>query len=87
MHSMDVNLEDGSQTPFKGMLAFPKGQKALKISTTGSQEFPCTFGAEVPSFDRTKQLIAFQDDVYVLCPPTEVDDVLSAVERLWDPIY
>merc|ERR1719223_2530853 len=23
LHSMDVNLEDGSQTPFKGMLAFP----------------------------------------------------------------
>jgi len=64
LHSMDVNLEDGSQTPYKGMLAFPKGQKALKISTTGSQEFPCTFGAEVPSFDRTKQLMAFQNDVW-----------------------
>jgi len=64
LHSMDVNLEDGSQTPFKGMLAFPKGPKALKISTTGSQEFPCTFGAEVPSFDRTKQLVDFQNDVW-----------------------
>lgn len=64
LHSMDVNLEDGSQTPYKGMLAFPKGPKALKISTTGSQEFPCTFGAEVPSMERTKQLIAFQNDVW-----------------------
>lgn len=77
LHSMDVNLEDGSQTPFKGMLAFPKGQKALKISTTGSQEFPCTFGAEVPSFDRTKQLMAFQNDVWESNPKHTMQGTVS----------
>jgi len=77
LHSMDVNLEDGSQTPFKGMLAFPKGQKALKISTTGSQEFPCTFGAEVPSFDRTKQLVAFQNDVWDSNPKHTMQGTVS----------
>jgi hypothetical protein len=77
LHSMDVNLEDGSQTPFKGMLAFPKGQKALKISTTGSQEFPCTFGAEVPSFDRTKSLVAFQNDVWDSNPKHTMQGTVS----------
>jgi len=77
LHSMDVNLEDGSQTPYKGMLAFPKGQKALKISTTGSQEFPCTFGAEVPSLDRTKQLVAFQQDVWESNPKHTMQGTVS----------
>lgn len=77
LHSMDVNLEDGSQTPYKGMLAFPKGQKSLKISTTGSQEFPCTFGAEVPSFDRTKQLMAFQNDVWESNPKHTMQGTVS----------
>jgi len=77
LHSMDVNLEDGSQTPFKGMLAFPKGQKALKISTTGSQEFPCTFGAEVPSFERTKQLVDFQNDVWNSNPKHTMQGTVS----------
>jgi len=77
LHSMDVNLEDGSQTPYKGMLAFPKGQKALKISTTGSQEFPCTFGAEVPSFERTKQLVAFQNDVWESNPKHTMQGTVS----------
>ena len=64
LHSMDINLEDGAQTPFRGMLAFPKGPKSLRIATTGSQEFPCTFGAEVPSVGRTNQLIDYQMDVW-----------------------
>ena len=74
---MDINLEDGSQTPFKAMLAFPKGQKALKISTTGSHEFPAIFGAEVPSFQRTKELAAFQQDVWDSNPKHTMQGTVS----------
>jgi hypothetical protein len=77
LHMMDINLEDGNQTPFKAMLAFPKGQKALKISTTGSHEFPAIFGAEVPSFQRTKELAAFQQDVWDSNPKHTMQGTVS----------
>ncbi|VEU39335.1 unnamed protein product [Pseudo-nitzschia multistriata] len=72
IHSVDIECEDGDQTPFRAMLKFKPGTKTLKISTTGSHEFPIEFGAEVPNAQRMEETWAATQKVFDTSPKTTV---------------
>jgi hypothetical protein len=59
-------------TPFRAMLKFKPGTKTLKISTTGSHEFPLEFGAEVPNMARMKETWKATQKVFDAGPKTIV---------------
>lgn len=72
IHSVDIECEDGDMTPFRAMLKFKPGTKTLKISTTGSHEFPIEFGAEVPNASRMEETWAATQKVFDTSPQTTV---------------
>lgn len=72
IHSVQIENEDGAQTPYRAMLKFKKGAKTLKLSTTGTHEFPLEFGAEVPNPHRMKETFAATEKVFDSCPKTVV---------------
>mmetsp|Transcript_30540 Transcript_30540/g.31024 ORF Transcript_30540/g.31024 Transcript_30540/m.31024 type:complete len:184 (+) Transcript_30540:86-637(+) len=55
IHSVNIESEDGDESPYRAMLKFKPGTKTLKISTTGSHEFPLESGAEVPNAARMEE--------------------------------
>ena len=59
-------------TPYRAMLKFKPGTKSLKISTSGSHEFPLEFGAEVPNMVRMKDTWAATQKVFDAGPKTIV---------------
>lgn len=72
IHSVNIESEDGDMTPFRAMLKFKPGTKTLKISTTGSHEFPLEFGAEVPNAARMQETWAATQKVFDSSPKTTV---------------
>ena len=54
------------------MLKFKPGTKTLKISTTGSHEFPLEFGAEVPNANRMKDTWAATQKVFDVNPKVTI---------------
>lgn len=72
IHQVDIECEDGDMTPFRAMLKFKPGTKTLKISTTGSHEFPIEFGAEVPNAQRMEETWAATQKVFDTSPKTTV---------------
>jgi len=64
IHSVNIESEDGDESPFRAMLKFKPGTKTLKISTTGSHEFPLEFGAEVPNAARMQDTWAATQKVF-----------------------
>jgi len=72
IHSVNIESEDGDATPYRAMLKFKPGTKTLKISTTGSHEFPLEFGAEVPNANRMKETWAATQKVFDTSPKTTV---------------
>mmetsp|Transcript_9203 Transcript_9203/g.22579 ORF Transcript_9203/g.22579 Transcript_9203/m.22579 type:complete len:307 (+) Transcript_9203:204-1124(+) len=72
IHSVNIESEDGDATPFRAMLKFKPGTKTLKISTTGSHEFPLEFGAEVPNAARMQETWAATQKVFDTSPKTTV---------------
>jgi hypothetical protein len=72
IHSVNIESEDGDMTPFRAMLKFKPGTKTLKISTTGSHEFPLEFGAEVPNAQRMQDTWAATQKVFDTSPKTTV---------------
>lgn len=72
IHSVNINNEDGSMAPFKAWLKFKPGTKTLKISTTGSAEFPIMFGAEVPNKARMQDTWVATQKVFDTSPKTTI---------------
>eukprot|EP00536_Pseudo-nitzschia_multiseries_P016192 jgi/Psemu1/263486/estExt_Genewise1Plus.C_10430009 len=72
IHMVDIECEDGDVTPFRAMLKFKPGTKTLKISTTGTHEFPIEFGAEVPNAARMQETWAATQKVFDTSPKTTV---------------
>lgn len=72
IHSVNIESEDGQQTPYRAMLKFKPGTKTLKISTTGSHEFPLEFGAEVPNANRMKDTWAATQKVFDVNPKVTI---------------
>mmetsp|Transcript_11908 Transcript_11908/g.30213 ORF Transcript_11908/g.30213 Transcript_11908/m.30213 type:complete len:307 (+) Transcript_11908:174-1094(+) len=72
IHSVNIENEDGDMNQFRAMLKFKPGTKTLKISTTGSHEFPLEFGAEVPNANRMKETWAATQKVFDTSPKTTV---------------
>jgi len=64
IHSVNIESEDGDESPYRAMLKFKPGTKTLKISTTGSHEFPLEFGAEVPNAARMEETWAATQKVF-----------------------
>lgn len=72
IHSVNIESEDGSATPYRAMLKFKPGSKTLKLSTTGSHEFPIEFGAEVPNKRKFQDTWAATQKVFDAGPKTVV---------------
>lgn len=72
IHNLQIESEDGAQNPIRAMLKFKPGTKTLKISTTGSQEFPLEFGAEVPNANRMKETWAATQKVFDTNPKVTI---------------
>jgi hypothetical protein len=72
IHSVEIENEDGHQNYYRAMLKFKPGTKSLKISTTGSHEFPLEFGAEVPNMQRMKESWVATQRVFDMGPKTIV---------------
>jgi len=72
IHSVNIESEDGAESPYRAMLKFKPGTKTLKISTTGSHEFPLEFGAEVPNAVRMKETWAATQKVFDVSPKVTI---------------
>jgi len=72
IHSVNIESEDGDESPYRAMLKFKPGTKTLKISTTGSHEFPLEFGAEVPNAARMQETWAATQKVFDSNPKVTV---------------
>jgi len=55
-HELFIDVQDGKLTPYRATLKFKKGGQTLKVSTTGSFEYPMWAGVSVPSLERAEQL-------------------------------
>jgi hypothetical protein len=71
-HNMDVDIEDGSKTPFQATLKFKLGPPTLKIITGESFAFPIQVAVSVPSAKRSKELGANTEKVWAKSDKTIV---------------
>ena len=71
-HNMDVDLQDGSVTPFQATLKFKLGPPTLKIISGESFAFPITVAVSVPSAQRSKELGANTEKVWAMSEKTVV---------------
>ena len=55
-HQMQIDSEDGQQTPFQATLKFKKLAQVLKIMTSSTLEYPIQVGVSVPEPARAKEL-------------------------------
>jgi len=69
-HFMNLNLQDGSITPFRATLKFRKGPPLLKISTSSSLELPILACVAVPSPERAAELAAYTEKIWNTSPKT-----------------
>jgi hypothetical protein len=63
-HGMEIDLEDGNETPFRATLKFKKGGPTLKISTSSGLEFPMMAGVQVPTPARSAELAQITQSVW-----------------------
>jgi hypothetical protein len=72
-HTMDIDVEDGSLTPFTATLKFKKGgEPTLKIKTKEELAFPVIAGWEVASSERSDELAAMTEKVWDANPKIPV---------------
>mmetsp|Transcript_15727 Transcript_15727/g.19173 ORF Transcript_15727/g.19173 Transcript_15727/m.19173 type:complete len:297 (+) Transcript_15727:101-991(+) len=57
-HTMDIYMQDGSQTPLRALLKWKKGPQVLRILNTGESEMPFDAGVEAVSPERSQRLEA-----------------------------
>lgn len=69
-HFMVIDNHDGSQTPFRATLRFKKVAPVIRVTTTGSQEFPIQCAVSVPSNDRNEELNKITETTWEICPKT-----------------
>jgi len=72
IHSVNIESEDGDESPYRAMLKFKPGTKTLKISTTtGSKEFPLEFLVPKSPLrpDDGRNLVGHAKSVWFIRPP------------------
>lgn len=63
-HNLEINLEDGNETPYRACLKFKRGAApVLKLSTL-DPNLPLLAGVNVPSEAENKQIEAFTESVW-----------------------
>jgi hypothetical protein len=67
-HTMEVDMMNGDQTPFRATLKFKKMNQVLKISTSSSLELPVLAGVSVPSEERSKELAKNTERLWATSP-------------------
>ena len=55
-HTLMISNQDGSETPHRAVLRFKPGPWVIRITNTGSPEFPLLAGVEAASPERSKEL-------------------------------
>ena len=63
-HQLHMNVENGDETPIQATLKFKKAAQVLKITTTGSVEFPVLAGVYVPPPPRADELAANTERIW-----------------------
>jgi len=65
VHNMEIDLEDGLETPYHATIKFKPGvEPTLKVSTTSTQEFPLIAQVTVPTPERNKELKAITEGIW-----------------------
>lgn len=64
VHTLNMEMEDGSQTPVQATLTFKKLAPVLRVTTSESLELPVLSGVYVPSPDRIQELQANTEKVW-----------------------
>jgi hypothetical protein len=72
-HGMDIDIQDGSKTPFRALLKFKKndsaGPQMLTFRNTGPVHFPLWAGCQVVGPDLNSELKAYTDKIFEQGPP------------------
>jgi len=71
-HTMDINSENGSLTPYRGTLKCKKQGQMLKIKTTSTGDFPMLAGVKIFTEDESKEFDAFFDKKWASSTPKKV---------------
>jgi len=67
VHTLDMDLEDGSETPVQAILTFKQAAPVLRVTTSDSDELPVLSGVYVPQPDRIEELHANTEKVWDTC--------------------
>lgn len=70
-HQLHMNVENGDVTPIQATLKFKKASQVLKITTTGSVEFPVLAGVFVPPPGRAEELRLNTERIWKTCTKAE----------------
>jgi hypothetical protein len=71
-HFMDIDVEDGSITPYRAILKFKKGPLVVRVETKSSLELPILSFVEAPSPERSAELAANTERVWETSPKTRI---------------
>lgn len=71
-HTLDMNVENGDETPVRATLKFKKGPQVLRIRTSSSTELPVMAGVTVPSAERSAELAAATEKLFNESPKVVV---------------
>jgi hypothetical protein len=71
-HFMDIDVEDGSITPFRALLKFPKGPLVVRVETKSSLELPILSFVEAPTPERSALLGANTERVWETSPKIRI---------------
>jgi len=67
VHTLDMDLEDGGETPVQATLTLKKLAPLLRVTTSESLELPVLAGVYVPSPERIKELQTNTENVWESC--------------------
>jgi hypothetical protein len=70
VHNMEINVEDGSFTPFLATLKFKKVAPVLRVATKDALELPVIAGVDIASPERSAELDAITQKVWNTSPKT-----------------
>ena len=71
-HTMNIDNQDGSESPYRAIIKFKKGDPTLRITTTGSEEFPVYVGVRVPTTAEAKELAKFTENLWEQSTKTKI---------------
>lgn len=70
-HTLQMDHQDGSKTPYKATLKFKKEQQVLRIKTSKHLEYPLWASVSIPSVERAEELRENTETLWENIPPEQ----------------